>query len=484
LGFKDYLVPTKERAMNRFIALIGIIICLGFLSGEARIINIPADYATIQAGINASINGDTVLVAPGAYVENINFGTNDILLCSEFIFSGDTMDIGITIIDGDSTNSVIYFPPSSNSGRLEYFTIRHGRGHVFGGGVYCSSRSAIIEGNIIFGNFAGDFPNHGGGIACVSDAKCIIANNAILSNRAGDGGGIFCSNSDPYILNNIISDNYAPFSGEDGWGGGGIYLIDNSSAIIRGNVIYRNRADMGGGGIQCARGSNALIINNVIYGNPIGSGIVMGYCDPILINNIIWNNSPGQVDFNSSLPIITYCDIQGGFAGEGNIDANSLFRDTANGDFHLMSIACGDTADSPCIDAGLPDSLDQILDCLHGLGTTRSDMGAYGGNNSGQLTGINGNSNGRIPDIIALSQNYPNPFNGSTTINYFLAKAADVRIDIFDILGRKIETLSEGFQSAGLHRIIWNGDSRPTGVYFYRIQAGNFAETMKMLLMK
>jgi len=81
----------------------------------------------------------------------------------------------------------------------------------------------------------------------------------------------------------------------------------------------------------------------------------------------------------------------------GNIDVDPLFRDPANGDFHLMSTACGDPYDSPCIDAGDPSITDDFLDCMYGLGTSISDMGAYGGgcsyvpgdvNNSGVSNGL------------------------------------------------------------------------------------------------
>ena len=84
----------------RFIALIlGAIVPI---SVSARIINIPADYLTIQTGIDASINGDTVLVQPGTYIENVNFNGQNIALASMFITTRDTAYISSTIIDGNS----------------------------------------------------------------------------------------------------------------------------------------------------------------------------------------------------------------------------------------------------------------------------------------------------------------------------------------------------------------------------------------------
>ncbi len=89
-----------------------------------------------------------------------------------------------------------------------------------------------------------------------------------------------------------------------------------------------------------------------------------------------------------------------------------------------------------------------------------------------------------IPNQFSLSQNYPNPFNAQTTIQYSLPIQSDVSIDIYDILGRKIETLAEGMKPAGNHQAIWDAGDQASGMYFYRIKAGNKIETKKMMLMK
>ncbi|MFB0516633.1 MAG: T9SS type A sorting domain-containing protein, partial [Candidatus Neomarinimicrobiota bacterium] len=84
----------------------------------------------------------------------------------------------------------------------------------------------------------------------------------------------------------------------------------------------------------------------------------------------------------------------------------------------------------------------------------------------------------------SLSQNYPNPFNPSTTIKYSLAKAGDVRIDVYNILGKQVTSLVNEFQPVGHYRIVWNGQHLPSGIYFYRIQAADFTLTKKMILLK
>ncbi len=89
-----------------------------------------------------------------------------------------------------------------------------------------------------------------------------------------------------------------------------------------------------------------------------------------------------------------------------------------------------------------------------------------------------------LPATFRLYSNYPNPFNPATTIQFDLPKASVVSIDIYDLLGRKIKNLVNAKQEAGTHSVIWDGRDQPSGIYFYRLRAGEFTETKKMLLLK
>jgi len=89
-----------------------------------------------------------------------------------------------------------------------------------------------------------------------------------------------------------------------------------------------------------------------------------------------------------------------------------------------------------------------------------------------------------LPTEFNLSQNYPNPFNPATTINYALAKPGHVRMEVYDILGRRLDVLVDEQKEAGYHSYIWQASNVPTGVYFYRIKAGDFEKTKKMMLLK
>lgn len=88
------------------------------------------------------------------------------------------------------------------------------------------------------------------------------------------------------------------------------------------------------------------------------------------------------------------------------------------------------------------------------------------------------------PSAFKLMQNYPNPFNPTTTITYQLASFSDVKLEVFDVLGRKVATLVNERQTAGAHSVNFNAATFASGVYFYRLQAGSFVETKKMILVK
>ena len=104
---------------------------------------------------------------------------------------------------------------------------------------------------------------------------------------------------------------------------------------------------------------------------------------------------------------------------------------------------------------------------------------------TGTITGVNDlNGTAALPISYSLSQNYPNPFNPTTTIRFALPKAGDVNLAVYDILGRKIAELVHGNLTAGYHTVNFNASNLASGVYFYRIQAGDFVSVKKLMLLK
>ena len=104
--------------------------------------------------------------------------------------------------------------------------------------------------------------------------------------------------------------------------------------------------------------------------------------------------------------------------------------------------------------------------------------------NGGLITGTGNNTALTIAESFALSQNYPNPFNPSTTINYTIPNSGLVTLKVFDIIGKEVASLVNGMVTAGSHSVNFNASKLSSGVYFYRIESGNFVDTKKMFLLK
>ncbi|MCP4582129.1 MAG: T9SS type A sorting domain-containing protein [candidate division Zixibacteria bacterium] len=480
--------------MRYLFILVSVIVCFLPVPVLSVVINIPDDFQSIQQGIIAADDGDTVLVQPGTYYENISIRNIDILLTSTYLLNQDTASILTTIIDGAGNGSVVNAYQMPDSGTIICgFTIQNGRNvrgggifmanaditvchniiknnqavsdggqYAYGGGIYCLDCSPVISENIITYNTSEYFPykdGFGGGICC-NNANALIVNNQITYNTASGitsgGGGFYAINSNPEMGYNVLTENIS------NWGGA-IFYDSNCNGSIYRNLIFANY----GGGILCRNTAEPEITNNTITSNYWAGGITcLSQSIPVVLNNIVWENEVYEMYVGGPTPPeITFNDIRDGWEGEGNIDIDPLFVDSDNNNFHLLP-------GSPCIDAGSPDS-------PYDPDNTRIDIGVH---YYDQTTAID--SDPVMPGVFKLNQNYPNPFNASTTINYQLPKSADVEIEIFDILGRHVATLINQRQQAGDYQAIWNAVDFSSGMYFYKVRAGDYIEIRKMLLLK
>ena len=210
------------------------------------------------------------------------------------------------------------------------------------------------------------------------DANCVLAGFTIT----GGNRGIYCSGSSATITNCIIARN------TNDSGGGGIGIEGGSNPTLTNCTIINNSASTAGGGM-ISQDSSPTLINCTFSGNSagyFGSGICFNSGSLILTNCILWGDTPDEISTFSGTPVITYSDVQGGWAGEGNIDVDPLFADPDNGDYHLKSQAGRwepssqawliDDVTSPCIDAGDPGT-PIGLEPLPNGGII--NMGAYGG---------------------------------------------------------------------------------------------------------
>jgi hypothetical protein len=316
---------------------------------------VPGDSTTIQGGINGASTGDTVMVAPGAYVENIDFIGKSITVVSE-----DGPDS--TTIDGNAAGRVVTFQSGEDSTTvLDGFTITNGNANN-GGGILCNNASPTITNNVITGNYSSDA---GGGIfSGFGSASLRIVSNLITDNEAmTHGGGIFCNTPFATIENNVILHNHSV------WFGGGIHC--STTAMIINNIIAWNSTSTTyntvGGGIFCSIPGDEpppTITNNTLFGNfsCIGGGIRIYNNYPIpmkITNTICWNNSALYSDdeisyYGSGDLIVSYCDVRGGYPGVGNIDANPYFHSPVGDNFRIaFESPCRDAGDSTA--AGLPE---------------------------------------------------------------------------------------------------------------------------------
>ena len=345
---------------------------------DGAIIEVPADQPTIQAGIDASAIGDTVLVAPGTYFENIDFKGRTILLTSHFMLDHNPDHIFETIIDGSQpthpdTGSVVRMANNENQFTVfQGFTVTHGTGTKWldphgagtfreGGGILTEHSRPVIQYNYIVDNeaiaggpgFPGLVNAGGGGMRC-GDGGPTIRNNLIVNNRGNYGSAIVLNFCQATVQNNIVVHNVAggAYSGGCLWS----YGLVSAPGTINGNTFAYNTTSSGTGGVYIWNDAKNFR------------------------NNIFWGNLPSNSNLvsNSGVLTVNYCDVEGGWpSGTGNMNVDPLM----GGNYAYLRDG------SPCIDAGdtamaLNDPEDASSPgnaIWPARGTLRCDMGAYGG---------------------------------------------------------------------------------------------------------
>ncbi len=376
------------------------IVDMGLHYRFGNVIHVPGDYSTIQSAMDASGDGDTVLVADGTYTGEGN---------KDLDFHGTPMTVksvnGPQTCVIDCENTLRGFSVDSGEGPysiIEGFTILNGNGGI-GSAIKCESTSPTITNCIIRSCYS---IAKAGGIYCKNSANPTISNCLFESNTSDfEGGAIYCYQSAPQIINCAFTQN----TGE-----GGAISMDSCvpAPDIRNCTFYQNTSTISGGGaIYCV------------------------YSDPTVTDCILWDNSSSEIYTDNADPVITYCNIDGGFSGTGNINTDPRFETGPIGNFYLNNTG----TPNPCRNAGSAPSTDICF--LMGKSTVCMDQ---------MVTSIYGSSDTSTVD---MGVHYPLPDVLHVPTEYASLQAAIDASSHGDIV-----MIADGtYSGSGFHTIDFNG---------------------------
>lgn len=403
-------------------------------------------FASIQAALDFSGMGDTILVAPGTYIENIEIENQNNVIASYYFLDSDSSHIENTIINGSGQGRVISMNMIGPNTKLVGFTITNGYTTSSGAGLYCLDSYPTIEHCIFKENIAGiSNPSvHGGSIAA-DHSEITLDHILIFSNyAAGHGGGIYAAHSQIYASNLLIVNNTANENG-------GALSFYRSNGTFDHITIANDSAQIEGG---------ALFIKD---------------SEVSFTNSIIWGNDPQQIAFAElglpSIVNIHYSILDGFVTGvethnNGTVnfglfdvfDDDPLFCDPDSSYYYLAE-------NSPCI----------------GTGENGTNMGFY---DIGCEEIVAINNNHQNPERFKLYKPYPNPFNPITTIRFSVESLHATSLRIYDITGRLVESLVNGELVSGEYKITWTATNHPSGLYFILLKNGAQVQSQKLILLK
>jgi len=511
-----------------------VIFLLFILFGYAAIINVPEDQPTIQTGINASANGDTVLVQPGTYLENINLCGKNILLTSLYSSTLDTTYISTTVIDGNSTGTVVTIdsgegPDAILSGltitngyteedgagiridgsepTLDFLIVSNNTSLWSGAGIHChesfiSLTDSRISGNSAEGNggginlfestlnldnsiFTENQAEGYGGAAISTFQSYLYINNCSFRNNYADGGGGAILSDTQYIVN--IKDSEICFNTSTYRGGG--FMTYNCQAFLDGVTIHHNTADLGGAVYNFY--SNVVILNCTIADNQAmqqGSAIGMeGGVGISLLNCIIYDNPGTSWSVEDGIYQAAYCDIENygqyDFIEplENVIDEDPLFMDHPTSEYYLRH-------NSPCHDTGIDSYVFYLNNYevqlnIDEFSGEMPDMGAV------EFYEVDFVNDDHIVQVTNELICYPNPFNPETNILFNLDKSQNIDLSIYNLKGQIIDILYSGFMPAGEHNFSWDGNNSKlnkvsSGIYLAVLKTQNQRSAAKLILLK
>lgn len=260
---------------------------------------------------------------------------------------------------------------------------------------------------------------------------------------------------------------YDPFGEFAGWSVNQIFALANT--VLGGNTA----ALPAGISVSDLNDVVDAINNDFVDGTLSGGYLVERNCDEVL---------PVELASFDAVAAGAAISVRWTTASESDVDRYALQRRSGSGEWTALASvpSHGNSATGHPysytdggVSAGTTYTYRLTVHELDGSTVTYSRL----------ATATAGGSN-ELPAEFALHQNYPNPFNPATTIAFALAEAATVRLNVYDIAGRWVATLASGVRDAGMHSVAFDGANLSAGVYFYRLEAGTFSATRKLMLLK
>ncbi len=472
---------------------IGILLCPALVilprALPAATLHVPAQYPTIQAGVDAASHGDSVLVAPGTYSGP---GNRDIDFAGKSIVVKSEAGAEATIIDcqgsqGDPHRGFFFHNGETTASVVQGLTIKHGvetdpEPYDRGGAILCEYSSPTIKECHV--DSCGAI--YAGGILCWYSSATVERNTVTACSSTGWGGGIGC-----YASAATIDENWVEGSSSNS--GGGIACVGEPHAVLEANTVVRNYSRCHGGGVSCLYSSPSLTANTITQNycaaadTQGGGGIACLWGSrPAVENSIVWGNSSSTpardiwVGDSSSLSLrCSDAYVLDHGSGEvvligWNISKDPLFcepdNDWCNPDQNEFTLH----SDSPC-----------GADSSHGCGL----IGAWPVDCCAAATAPDRPDR---PNDFNLALVCSNPFRPPDRMTYIVLgppSGQEILLRIYDPTGRVVRTLVNEPWTPGTHDVVWDGlddggGSVANGLYLFELAVGGEKRGSRVVLVR
>jgi len=440
----------------------------------SSVYTVPDDFTTIQYAVNELSQGDTIMIRPGVYYENIVIAGNRCLTLTSFYEAeNDPGLIFETVIDGGGIDAVLSIHDNSQLTVLKGLSIRNGFS-IHGGGIELYYADLVAEDVVIRYNNTWDYWSSAGGGIYAVNCNLWMKNSEISYNSAYDyGGGVSVRTNGKAHFENVLFFGNSTINGSGHGKGAGLHCDYDAIVDLTRCIFAFNNSARWGGAFAANSGAKLSITNTVAFGNHAawgGGSLYLCYYDARIDvgNSVFYLNYPQEIYFDdnngghSDSLIVFHSIIQGGEEGvnvpptmylewlEGNLDADPGFTDPENFDFSL-------TSGSPGIDAGTNlyvlrnDTLVNIPQ-----EDWQGNAPDIGEEESDYMTGFFENpSTGEAGIVIT-----PNPCHDRVFIRTFDPKGRVLEMRIYDSEGKVV---SEDGNMAGMS----------PGLYIVKVKASN-----------